>query len=405
MGRVITGLDIGSSHIRGIIASESKEGRLSVISAFKQASRGLRRGVVSDPEDFTNSMRELIVDLQKVSRGAAQNIFINFQSEHIRARVSRGIAAVARADREIQEEDVDRVNQASQAVKLQSNFVILHNIVREYIVDDVGDIKNPVGMTGSRLEASSLLIEVFGPKIDMLVRAVEKAGGSVGGIIYNPFAASNAVLTKRQKDLGVLLIDFGFSTTSFVVYEEGKIMYAKTIPIGAGSVTNDIAICLKTSIDIAEKLKLTYGSAFSRDISRRDMIKLSEFDPKNSSEIAKRYLSEIVEVRLAELLELVNNELKSLGRAAQLPGGVVMVGGGVKIAGLEELVRHELKLATQTGFPSLEEFEIINPTHRDMIDDPEFATALGLVLWGKEEHFSPVKRGGFFKNFLKNLIP
>ena len=404
MARVITGLDIGSSHIRGLVVSESKEGKLAVISAFRQAGAGVRKGVVTDPDDFINVMRELIIDLGKISRQAPHNIFVNFQSEHIKARVSRGIAAVARADREIQEDDVLRVNQASQAVKLPSNFVILHNIVREYIVDDVGDIKNPVGMVGSRLEASTLLIEAFGPQIDTLVRCIEKAGGGVSGIIFNPLAASRAVLSKRQKDLGTILIDFGFGATSFVVYEEGKVMYTKSIPIGSGYLTNDVAIGLKTSIDVAEKLKLTYGFAFSRDVSRRDMIKLSEFDPGNKNEITKRFLSEIIEVRLAELLELINNELKSLGRNAQLPGGVIIVGGGAKLAGLNELIRHDLRLAVQTGFPSLEFFEIINPTNRDLIDDPEFATALGLVLWGREES-NPTKSGGFIKNFLKNLMP
>jgi len=405
MARIITGLDVGSSHIRGVVTSESKEGKLAVISAFKQTSAGVRKGVVADPDDFTNLMRELVIDLGKISRAAPRSIFVNFQSEHVKARVSRGIAAVARADREIQEEDVGRVNQASQAVKLPSNFVVLHNIIREYIVDDVGDIKNPIGMVGSRLEASTLLIEAFGPQIDLLVRCIEKAGGSPGGIIFNPLAASQAVLTKRQKDLGVVLIDFGFSTTSFVVYEEGKIMYAKTIPIGAGYITNDIAVGLKTSVDVAEKLKLTYGFAFSKDVSRRDSIKLSEFESGNGNEITKRFLSEIVEIRLAELLELINNELKSLGRSAQLPGGAVVVGGGVKLAGLSELIKHDLKLSVQTGFPILDQFEIMNPTHRDLVDDPEFATALGLVLWGHEKEFSPIRDRGFLKNFLRNLMP
>ncbi len=404
MARVITGLDIGSSHIRGVVVSESKEGKLSVISAFRQAGAGVRKGVVIESDDFINVIRELIIDLGKVSRQAPHNIFVNFQSEHIKARVSRGIAAVARADREIQEDDVLRVNQASRAVKLPSNFVILHNIVREYIVDDVGDIKNPVGMTGSRLEASTLIIETFGPQIDTLVRCIEKAGGSVKGIIFNPLAASRAVLSKRQKDLGTILIDFGFGATSFVVYEEGKVMYAKSIPIGSGYLTNDVAIGLKTSIDVAEKLKLTYGFALSRDVSLRDMIKLSEFDPGNKNEIKKRFLSEIIEVRLVELLELINNELKSLGRNAQLPGGVIIVGGGAKLAGLNELIRRDLKLAVQTGFPSLESFEIMNPTNRDLIDDPEFATALGLVLWGREEKDGDSIRNPFVK-FIKNLMP
>lgn len=405
MSQIITGLDIGSAQIKGIVVEEKKGGALSVMSLFKLPSAGVRKGVIVDVEDFTSVLRGLILDLQKISRRATRNLFINVNSPETKARVSRGIAAVARADQEIQQDDVDRVIQASRAVKLAPNYIVLHNIIREYFVDDVGDIQDPLGMIGNRLEVGTLIVESFAPQVELLIKSFKRAGGEVGGLIFNPLASSRAVLTKKQKDLGTLMIDFGFGTTSIAVYEENKIMYTKSLPIGSGFVTNDIAIGLKTPIDIAERIKLTYGFAVARDVSRREMIKLADLDSSNKNEISQRYIAEIIEIRLAELLELINNELKSLGRQAQLPAGVVVTGGGVKLAGLSELVRQELKLSVQIGYPDLSQFEIVNPTHKEMLDDPEFATAVGLTLWGVEECKKPAGGIAGFKNFLKNLIP
>lgn len=262
MSTVITGLEVGSSYIRGIVVEERKDKTLSLLTAFKHPSAGIRKGVIVDAEEATSVLRDIAIDLQKISKRAIHNTFVNVNSEHIKARPSRGIVAVARADQEIHQDDIDRVIQASRAVKLTPNYLVLHNIVREYFVDDVGDIGDPNGMTGNRLEVSTLIIEAFAPHVNMLVKNLERVGFRIGGLIFNPLAAARAVLSKRQKDLGVLLVDFGFGTTSLAAYEEGKAVHAKSIPLGAGFVTNDIAIGLKTSIDVAEKLKTVYVSYF-----------------------------------------------------------------------------------------------------------------------------------------------
>lgn len=407
MANIITGLDIGTAQIKGVVAEVQKNGKLSVLAVVKQPSAGIRRGVLVDQDDFTVVMRDLIADLQKISRQATRNLFINVQSEHIKVRNSRGMTAVARADREIQQDDVEKAVSNARAGKAQPNFMVLHNIIREFFVDDVGDIHDALGMTGSRLEVSTLIVEAFTPQVDILLKSLQKAGGEVGGLIFNPLAAGRSALTKRQRDLGTLMIDFGFGTTSFVAYEEGKVLHAKTLPIGSGLVTNDIAIGLKLPIDAAEKLKLMHGFALAKEVSRKEVVRLSEFDPANKSEITQRFLAEIIEVRLAELLELVNNELKTLGRNVQFPGGVVVTGGGVKMAGLPELTRQELKLAVQIGYPNLEFFEILNPAHKEMLDDPEMATATGLVIWGHEQGDRPTMSLGpqGIKNFFKNLLP
>lgn len=403
MARIVTGLDIGSAQIKCVVAEEKKDGNLSILTALKQPSSGIRRGFLVDVEDATKVLRELVVDLEKLSKKVVSNVYVNVNGEHIKPRLSRGVVVVSRADQEIQQDDIDRALQGSKAVRLTPNYLVLHNIAREYFVDDVGDIQNPLGMTGNRLEVSTVIIEAFSPQVSLLIKTLERVGMKIGGLIYNPLAAARAVLSKRQKDLGVAMLDLGFGSTSLVVFEENKVMHAKTLPVGAGHVTSDIAIGLKISIDAAEKLKLTYGFALAREISRRETVKIEEFDPSNKGEISKKFLAEIIEVRLAEILDLVNNELKSIGRYGELPGGVVITGGGVKMAGFAELVRRELKLPVQVGFPDLKNFEILNPAHQELLDDPEFGTALGLTLWSYEENHKPGGRG--IKNFFRNLIP
>jgi cell division protein FtsA len=404
MARIVTSLDIGSASIKCITAEEKKDGKLSVLAAVRRPSVGLRRAMLVDVEDATKVLREMVVDLQKISKRTVQNVFVNVNGEHIKPRQSKGVVVVSRADQEIQEDDIERALAGSRAIRLTPNYLVLHNIAREFLVDDVGDIQNPIGMTGNRLEVSTLIVEAFSPQVNLLVKTLERVGMKVGGLIYSPLAAARSTLSKKQKDLGVLMIDFGFGSTSLAVFEEGKVVHVKSLPVGVGHVTNDIAIGLKTSVDAAEKIKLTYGFALAKEISRKETVALAEFDSSSKGEISKKFVAEIIEIRLAEILDLVNNELKSVGRYGELPGGVVITGGGVKMAGMTELVRRELKLPVQVGFPDLDQFEVLNPTHQEILDDPEFATAVGLALWSQEENHKS-GNGRSIKKFLRNLIP
>jgi len=307
MSNIITALDIGTSQVKGIVAEKNKDGLVSVISAFKQPMSGFRRGVLVDVEDATQILHGITNDLKRISKKAIQNVFVSVQSEQVKARTSRGVAAVARGDREIQSEDIDRVIQASRAVKLMPNSIVLHNITREFFVDDVGDISDPLGMNGSRLEVATLIIEGFSPQVTILLKTLERLNIGVGGLIFNPLASARSVLSKKQKELGAVMLDFGAGITSMAVYEENKVLHVKSLPVGSNYVTNDIAIGLKTSIDMAEKLKLNFGCAFAKDISRREIIRLAEVDGKSEGEVSRHFLSEIIEVRLVEVLGLVKD--------------------------------------------------------------------------------------------------
>ncbi|MDP3725436.1 MAG: cell division protein FtsA [Nanoarchaeota archaeon] len=405
MSKILTCLDMGSSQIKGIVTERAKNGSVSVVAAFRHPSQGFRRGVIADVEDARETLGELMEELKHISKEAPKNIFVNINSEHVKARVSRGISAVSQPDREIRKEDVERAVQSSRAAKMIPNYKVLHTIIREFLVDDIPGIQDPVGMSGSRLEVSTLLIEAFAPHFDMLGKTLEDAGGAVSGVVFNPFASSRSTLTKKQKELGVLMVDIGSGTTSIVAFEEMKPLYARSLPIGAGHVTNDIAIGLKIPIDVAERIKLQYGTADPRKTPKKDTVHLYEFDPGLREEVSRKFVNEIIEVRIAEILDILNNELQPLRERFEFPAGVVLTGGGVKLEGITELVRTRLKLPAQIGIPDLSRIEIPNPTYERMMDDPEFAVAVGLVAVGWHEE--PRPRGLFQagKNILKNFMP
>ena len=284
--------------------------------------------------------------------------------------------------------------------------MVLHAITREFVVDGIGDIRDPLGMIGNRLEVNSLIIDVFTPSVKNLTKCVEMAGATIGGLIFSPLAGARAVLSKNQKDLGVVLVDIGFGTTSMCVYEEGKLIHAAIFPVGSGNITNDLAIGLKTSVDAAEAVKLTFGSASSKGISGRENVDLKKIDSNSRSNTTRRIISEIIEVRLAEIFEFVNNELKIIGRAGKLPVGAVLTGGGSKIPGLIDLVKDELDLPAQIAIPDISSIEMPNGELSLQIEDPEFVCATGLLLWGKDKSSGAGDgTASWIKRFFKNLLP
>jgi len=397
----ITGLDIGASNIKAIVGQVNEDGRISVLRVFKSPSAGIRKGVIDDFSEMTKSINQIFGEIKNFSRQALKNIYVNIEGSDIHTQFSRGIVAVSRADFEIHKDDVDRAVQASQSVKLASNRTVLHAIIKEYIVDGINDIRDPLGMIGNRLEVDSLIIDVFDPAQKNLTKCVEMAGGSVSGLIFSPLASARSVLSKNQKDLGVVLVDIGSSTTGICVYEENKLIHAAVLPVGSGNVTNDLAIVLKISIVAAEAIKLSFGSALAKEVSGKETIDLRKIDSNAKNTTTKKRVAEIVETRLAEIFEFVNNELKSIGKAGQLPGGVMLVGGGSKIAGIVDLAKQELKLPAQIGIPETSSLDIASGELNLQVEDPEFACSVGLMISGSERCS---RGGGSFKGWFGRLI-
>lgn len=407
----LTGLDIGSQNIKAIIGEIKKDGQINLVKLLKTSSGGMRKGSIDDLAEMTRALNIMFGEIKKVSRSALKNVFLNVGGADIRVQSSRGIVAVSRADNEIYQDDMERAVQASQAINLPPNRMILHAITREFVVDGVGDIRDPLGMIGNRLEVNSLIIDAFAPAVKNLTKCVEMAGANVGGLIFSPIASSQAVLSQNQKELGVALVDIGFGTTSLCVYEEKKLVHAAVFPIGSGNITNDLAIGLKTSIDVAEVVKLTFGSAALRGHAGREQIDLKKIDPHaQGGSISRRFLIEIMEVRLAEILEFVNNELKIIGKAGQLPVGIILVGGGVKLPGMVDFTKDALKLPVQIGITDTDLFEIPSGEISLQLEDPELVCAAGLLLWGRDHLYggSPASGPGvsnWFKKLMSDLLP
>ena len=406
-GEFITGLDVGTSSIRLVVA-ERRSGRPALLHVANEPCFGMRKGAVSELSEVSQAINRALSEAKKISKSALKCVYVSIGSPLVKMQSSRGIVAVSRADAEIYQDDIDRAKRASEAVNLPQNRTIIHTIVREYIVDGVGDIVDPLGLSGSRLEVQSLILDAFAPHVNTLMNAVNLAGAEIGGLVFSPLAAARAALSKRQRDLGAAIINIGFGTTGVAVYEEGKLITTAKFPVGAGNISNDLAVGLKIDVDAAEAVKLHYGYAFAREVGQKEQIELKKFSPEARATVSRRFVAEIIESRLEEIFDLVNNELKLVQKFGGLPGGVVIVGGGAKLPGLTDLAKQEMKLPSQVGCALASDWENEGGAFKEYLEDPEFVDAFGLVLSGAEHEGWNDRRQGQkldLKGILKYFTP
>ncbi len=377
---LIVGLDVGTSKVRTIIASikSREDSRPKIIGVGESSSAGMRKGMVVDIEEVTKSIKRSVDNAERVSGTTIDKVFVSIGGSHIRSRVNKGVAAVSRADEEFTQEDVLRAIDNASILYLDPNREIIHILPREFSIDGQTGIQDPRGMSGFKLEVDALIVEGLSPYIKNLRKCVNNAGLEVQGLVLDVLVASQAVLTKKQKELGVLVLDFGAGTVGMAVYEEGKLLHLNVIPVGSGHITNDIAIGLRTSIETAEKVKLAYGCCLPEGVNKKDTVDLSKIDEKEEGIVSRREISRIVEARIDEIFSLVNKELKKINRERLLPAGVVITGGGAKTPELVDLAKEKLKLPVQIGFPQGVDGLV------EKIDEPTFATAIGLIFWALE---------------------
>ncbi|MBI4121730.1 MAG: cell division protein FtsA [Parcubacteria group bacterium] len=352
---ILTALDIGTSTVQTVIAEEKKGEGLRILGMGVSPSAGVRKGVVVDPEEATGAIRESVEEARRAAGVPVRSVWVGVGGAHVSVSSSRGVVAVSRADSEISPEDVRRAIAAAESfISKNPNKEVLHVIPRDYKVDSEAGIKDPVGMHGVRLEVDTLIVECSAPFLKNLIRCVEGARLKVEDYVFSPLASAETVLNRRQKELGVMLVDIGGGTASFIVYEEGTPLHAGVIPIGGNHITNDVAIGFRTHVDIAERIKLAHGFCLPGDLPKRgDSIRLAEYVPEEAGAYSKRELAEIVEARLRDIFELLQKELKKVDRVQLLPAGVVMVGGSALIPGLVELAKREIKLPVELGRPQI----------------------------------------------------
>ncbi len=396
-GHIVTGLDIGTDTIKILVAQKRAE-TLEVLAQATMPSFGLRRGAVVNVEETAKNIQLLVDGVQRDHNINIGSVFVNMGGSHLYVTHSDGVISVSRADQRISEEDVERVLQASRVINIPSNEEILDVFPREFIIDDQKGIKQPEGLTGIRLEAKVILLCYFQSYFINLTQAVLSAKLQINDIVPSPLAAAEAVLTPQQKELGVALIDMGSDTTSLAVFEEGDLVHLAIFPLGSANITKDIAIGLKTEFAIAETIKKQHGSCMisksQKDKKNTSKKNIEVFGQSESLSFTEKDLINIIEPRVREIIDLIQKELKKIGRQELLPGGVVITGGGAKLPNIKELVRQQLKLTCEIGV--LKGIDGIE-------QDPALATVAGLVLGGAAADDLPIE-GVLGLGFMKKLF-
>ena len=381
--RYAVGIDVGTTTIRCVVGHiDPTTGTPTVVGVGQAPNSGMRKGTVSNLSGPAQAIDQALGDAERMSGYEVNAATISINGAHILSTKADGMIAVGMADHEVVEEDVLRLEEVATTGKVPANREILEVVPFSYTLDGQGGIKDPVGMTGTRLEINANVVSAMAPYMTNLQRAVEMATVKPHTTVPSVMAASKAVLSESQIENGVAVIDLGGSTTSVAVFEEGDLQYVGVVPVGGVNITNDLAIGLKTDPEVAEKVKLQHAVAVNRGDSKRISIKhdkeLLSFDLAD--------VDEIVEARLEEIFELVNKELKKAGRAGQLPSGVVLTGGTANLKNIAEYAKQQLGVAARVG--KAKGFGGV----AEEIDKPQFATAVGLMLVDAEA--SPTRQQG-----------
>jgi cell division protein FtsA len=404
--KLFTGLDIGSSTIRVVVTQvmTDSEGRdsLSVVGAVSVPTEGMSRGAVSSIEEVVSSISKALEKAERMTGYAIGSANISIAGQHIVVHESRGVVGVSRADNEIQESDLVRAIEAAQMVVMPANYEILHVLPKSYAVDGQKGIKDPVGMTGIKLELDAMIILTIASQMKNLTKAVHRTGLEIDDLIYAPLATSEAVLNRKQKELGVCLVDIGATSTGLIVYEEGDILHTAIIPIGSDHITHDIGLGLRASLDVAKNIKHEVGNASPSQVSSDTVYSLTDFGSQVEEEFNLKFLAEIINARVEELLEAVDVELRKVDRSGMLPAGVVLTGGGMHLPGVLEVAKKTLRLPAEIGIPNKVTSVI------DEVNDPAYATAIGLAMWGFANHGNTKKMWHFdlkqFKKLLQGFV-
>jgi cell division protein FtsA len=393
MRNLICAIDIGSSKIKILVVKKEK---LEAVFKAEENSEGIKRGIVVNPEKVSKILENLINLANQNFKGKINSAFVNLGGIHLFSVPARALISVSRADLTVSEEDVNRILQEAKMANISHNKEIFDLIVKEFILDGERGIREPVGLKGKRLEVEALGLGYFSSYLENLKKSLLNCGLDVFELIPSPIACSRAVLTERQKELGVCLLDIGAQTTSISVFEDGNLSFLSVLPLGSQEITNKIAIQMQIDPELAERMKIEYGSCYFKGKNKRERIEFEEEEPLI---FYPRSLARIIREGYSEIFDLVLKELKKISKDKKLPAGIVLTGGGAKIQKILELAKFKFKLNCKIGKPK----GILN-----LEEDPSFSVLAGLILSGLEFEkeqgelsigfFSKLKR--IFKVFL-----
>ena len=445
--RIITAIDIGSTKIASVIASISEGEPPAVIGVASYPSQGLKKGVIVNIDEAISAIASSLEAAERMAGLASSSVYISINGKHITSTNNKGVVAVAQE--EINSDDILRAIESARTVSIPPSRVILHVIPKEFIVDAQGDIKDPVGMTGTRLEVDTHIISATSSALHNLIKCVEKIGLKIDDVVFSGWAASNSVLTETEKELGVMLLDIGGGTTTINTFVEDAVTYSASVPIGGANITSDLAIGLRVSLEDAEKIKLNAEelmrhtgkpSSVSEMTKRRerllgqlsgddddaeveepvekeskklrDIIDVSSLEINGVKTISRKMFEEIIEARLSEVFDIVIRQVEESGNVAKLPAGVVITGGSAMVPGISNIAKKVFGIPARVGYPKGLGGLV------DEIAGPAYAVSQGLIMYGSaNEGYKGIRRSasskqnsgdGFFgkvKGFFKNLMP
>jgi len=427
-GKIAVGIDIGTSKIVTLIAKVDEEGIINVLGVSEVKSSGIKKGQIVDIDDAVVAINNSLESAERMAGYSVSHIVASIGGSHIDSQNSKGVVAVSQPEGEITANDLTRVIEAARAVSLPSSREILHVLPRDYTVDGQEGIKDPIGMTGIRLEVDTHIISASKTAVRNLEKALSEVGVDVDGMVFSGYASSLAVLSETEKELGVVLIDIGAGTTDISIYVDGSVAHSSVLPIGARHITNDLAIGLRISLESAEKIKLFLSRTYKKQITLDDLATLEkekrtpdEIDlsslglPEEIRKVSQKTLIEgIIRPRLNEIFTVVGLELKKSGWGGQTPAGLVITGGGARTTGIQDAAKRMLAMPVRIGIPSGMKGIV------DEVQDSPFATVIGLVMHGekleakssgfglrmfKMRGFPAGKLGKKIFNLIKSFIP
>ena len=395
--RYAVGLDIGTENVRAVVASVSKEGKVSIVGYNEAKNAGMRKGVLANLAGPADAVDRMLGEVERMSGYEIHSAVVSINGSQLLTTKTDGMIAVGTGEHEINEEDLYRVEDVAVTGRVPANREILDVIPLGYSIDGGEAVRDPLGMTGARLEMRASVVSALQPNCDNLRRSLEGAKVSAERLVPSVVASARAVLNERQKENGVAVIDLGAATTSVAIYEEGDLQYVGVIPAGSNNITNDLAICLEINTDIAEEIKKRHVTGeFTGDKSISLKINREEFT------FDRKDVNEVVKARLAEIFDKVKKELRNAGYEKRLPEGAVLVGGGAKLRDLEIYAKEALGMSVRIGSPK--ELGGVGTS----IEKPEYSAAVGLMLLAVDDegHSSSLssKKSKGSAGFLKNLF-
>ena len=375
--RMIVGLDIGTSKVVAVVGEIDTDGTIDIVGIGSHPSKGLKKGVVVNIESTVNAIQRAVEEAELMAGCQIHSVYVGIAGNHIRSMNSHGIVAIK--DREVERADIDRVIDAAQAVAIPADQKILHVLPQEYVIDNQGGIKEPLGMSGVRLEAKVHLVTCAETAAQNIEKCVQRCGLEVDAIVLEQLASSYSVITDDERDLGVCMVDIGGGTSDIAIFTEGSIRHTGVIPIAGDQVTSDIAMALRTPTQHAEEIKIRYACALAQLTGPDETIKVPSVGDRPPRDLSRQSLAEVVEPRYDELFTLIQGEIRRSGFEELIPAGVVLTGDTSKMEGVVALAEEIYHTPVRVGPP-----QYTRGMH-DIIRNPIYATAVGLLLSGAKE--------------------